>query len=546
MTTSIAAAQTGPPFRGETGVHLVEVPIRIVDPTTGEAVTGLNRSDFVILEDGKPCEVSNFAEVLRCRTESIQAEPLDIIYFFDLYLTVGRDRDEAVTALQARYREILPSDELVSVVSFDGDLVTHVERTDDTDAVNAALDMVAAAPMSGSRQILRFADGLADSAVVTNPRVETNARKQRSREFIRQLADRVGEVGGALEATMAQFADSEGRLVMVVFSPGQPATDWNPTFSPTVYFQGVLKDPVHELWTEVALRAADLGFTLFVIDTSGQRFSEDFGAAGDDQNLADAGRLRGAQVVRGENLLDVNTDRDRVGSTAQLDGWLERSRRDLLTTATRVTGGLVLFERDVERAVRTIRTSLDHYYSLAYPVDHPDDGRTHDIQVRVPNHPGVEVHHRQAYQDQLASAVQAQRLRSAILFGAEQNPLGVRVKVGKVSRVAGFGRARKVCVALDVQIPYSLLQLVDRGDVHWGKVQVTFFNQGEAEADSKLWSTEQPIMVAKKQYRDALAHEGYFSYKATLEIESGPQQVYVGVHDLMGGKTSLLPQSFEY
>jgi hypothetical protein len=207
---------------------------------------------------------------------------------------------------------------------------------------------------------------------------------------------------------------------------------------------------------------------------------------------------------------------------------------------------VVLFERDVERAVSTIRTSLDHYYSLAYAVDHADDGRTHEIQVRLPNHPSLEVHYRRAYQDQLASAAQAQRLRSAMLFGAEQNPLGVRVEVGKASKVPGFGRSGRVRVPLDVQIPYSLLHLVDRGDVHWGKVMVTFFNQGETESDSKLWSTEQPIMVPEKRYRAAVAQAGYFSYKATLEIERGPQRLYVGVHDLVSGKTSLLPQSFEY
>jgi VWFA-related protein len=534
------------PFRGETRVNLVEIPVRVVDPATGEAVTGLRPSDFIILEDGAPRDVTNFAEVFRYRTEQDKAEHLDLVYFLDVYLTVGRDRDAAVQALRERYRDGVPTDERVSVVVFDGELSTLVERSTDGAAVRAALDQVAATSVSGSQQVLRFADGLGDGAIVTNRRVETNERKQRSREFIRLLADRVEKVGSALDATMARYAASEGRRVLVVFSPGQPSTDWNPSFSPTVYFQGALKDPVHELWSTVALRAADLGFTIFVIDPSGQRFVDDFGAGSDDRNLADGGRLRGAQVVRGENVLDVDVDRDRVGSTDQLAGWLERSRRDLLATATRVTGGLVLFDRDVVRAVQMVRTSLDHYYSLAYPVEHTDDGRTYDIQVRVPEHAGAEVQHRRAYQDQLASAAQAERLRSAMLFGANENPLGVRIKVGKVSKVRGFGHSDRVRVALDVQIPYVMLHLVDRGDMHWGKVLVSFFNRGEAETESKLWSTEQPIMLPDKRYRDALDNAGYFSYKATLEIERGSQQVYVGVHDLMGGKTTLLPQDFEF
>ena len=50
-------------FSGETSVNVVEVPVRVYDADTGEAITGLAPEDFQILENGAPQQITNFAEL---------------------------------------------------------------------------------------------------------------------------------------------------------------------------------------------------------------------------------------------------------------------------------------------------------------------------------------------------------------------------------------------------------------------------------------------------------------------------------------------------
>ena len=67
-------------------------------------------------------------------------KPVEIVYFFDLFLMETRDRDRAVAGLVDMYRSSVPRGERVSVVVFDGELETLVDRTDDRDDVLDALE----------------------------------------------------------------------------------------------------------------------------------------------------------------------------------------------------------------------------------------------------------------------------------------------------------------------------------------------------------------------------------------------------------------------
>jgi hypothetical protein len=73
---SVRAQDASQQFVGETTVNVVEVPVRVIDPATGEAVTGLDPSEFRILEDGVPQQISNFSEIqsaVTIRTASADA-----------------------------------------------------------------------------------------------------------------------------------------------------------------------------------------------------------------------------------------------------------------------------------------------------------------------------------------------------------------------------------------------------------------------------------------------------------------------------------------
>ncbi len=529
-------------FVGEETVRVVEVPVRVSDAATGEPVTGLEPSDFRILEDGVEQQITNFAEVsTAARTESGRsAGEVEMVYFFDLFMMAGRDRDRAVAGVREVYREGLPPGRRVSVVSYDGTLRSHLERSRDAGEVALALDEIARRPSDAYGRVLNLVEAQSDGPIRLDNDLDVGERKQRSREFLSALRGRVERVGEALSATMARFADSDARRVLVAFTPGHPETEWAPTYSPEDYFGRAGRDAVGGMWQRLALEAADLGFTCFLLDPSGARFDDRFEAAYSTRGLVQGSRLASTILARGQAQTDTTGGRrPRPDVSEPLTEWLERSRRSLLLLTADVTGGGVAFGADTAAALRQVQASLDHYYSLAYAPGHLGDGRTHQLQVEVRGRDGLALDHRTAYVDQPPSTVRDRRVEAAMTFGVDTNPLEVRVEVGEAT-----GR-RRVRVPLELQIPYAELTLLDRGDIYWGKLMVTFFNQSASGTESKVMNLEQPVMVPAERYADALA-EGYFSYKVTVEMERGDHDLYIGIRDLVGERLSLLPQQLDY
>jgi hypothetical protein len=230
-------------------------------------------------------------------------------------------------------------------------------------------------------------------------------------------------------------------------------------------------------------------------------------------------------------------------TSRNLSQWLERARKNLLITAAQSTGGDALFAANVGAAVDTIREELDRYYSIGYVAEHSGDGKIHDIKVELPRHPSYHVVHRTAYVDQSAAMRAAQSLRSEMLFGADANPLGVRVELGEEDSRFRLGAAgsKRVRVPFDLKIPFARLTMIPRGDLYWGKVLVTFFGEDAQGNQSELASFEQPITVEASRYEEAVAR-GYFKYSATVEVEGGRQRVYVGIQDTLDGRTSIIPE----
>jgi VWFA-related protein len=540
--------QTDRGFRGETTVNVIEVPVWVFDRATGRTVTGLARCDFRVREGSREQEISHFREVVRDSSRSsenradVDSEPVELIYFLDLYLMVDRDKRRAVDGLRRRYAGGISDGEWITIVSFDGRLRSHVERTDDRREVREALDEVAQIPAQGVHHLLSFSGQPTGAGAPDGSRLRASESRQHSMEFLHDLRQHVDRVGSAISATVARFAGVNGRRVLVAISSGHPGTEWSPAYSPEDFFREGEDQQVRGMWRRVGLDAAGHDFTIFAIDPS-DRLDDDYSPVAAGFDLIERARLQGASTPRGDNFsANPGAFRDAAPlSSGTLLGWLDRSREQLLLSTAEMTGGVALVEADVGRAVESVTRSLQHYYSLAYVADHAGDGKVHDIEVALSGHPSYGLGYRRSYVDQPQEVQDARRLKSQMMFGNDQNPLGVRVAVLDVTR----HRGKRNRVSLDIRIPYGLIDMVPRGDDYWGNVLITFFNQGDTNDASRLWSREQPITVEADRYRGAVA-TGYFSFKTVLEIAGGKQEIYVGVQDLLGGNTSLVPQHFDY
>jgi VWFA-related protein len=563
-TVTLAVAQE-PTFRGEATVNVIEVPVRVFDLETGEPVRGLSRGDFRVLENGIEQEVTNLQELRGLSVvshgssdDAMPTPPLELktqqsVFFFDLFLMLKGDRDRAVAALRRRYEWGLPHGEEVSIVSFDGELRIHLDRGTDRSQVQAALDVIESLPTRGISQRLSFTSALSEAPVSGERNLDFYERQQRSREFFFELERCVERVGDALSAAMARFAAAEGRRVLLTFTPAQPGAGWSPSYSPVDFFNGSARYPAADQWRQVGLEAADLGFTMYLIDSSGLRSSSssdaEVGITDVIDELMNRDELfgpRGSLTREDPTAREPGDDRpdDRSQSLGQ---WLERNRRNQMSSCAELTGGAAIFDEDIAQAMRRVDASLGHYYTLGYVASHIGDGREYSIEVSLPGHPSWGVQHRTAYVDLSAAARQAQRLRSAMLFGNDANPLGIRVEVGEANRRFRLGAAgsKRIRLPLDIKIPLGRLELMPRGDLYWGKVLITLFSSDGNGNQSELASHEQPISVEAERLDEARI-KGYFSYKIAVEIEGGIQTLYVGVQDSLSGKTSVVPHTLTF
>ena len=547
-------------FHGETAVNVIEVPVRVIEKATGNPVTGLVASDFLIHEGGEVREITNFYEVGEPGVPAVApsnapasdrvVRTRQLVYFFDLYLMMKRDRDRAVEAVRQAYEQGVGPDEEVSIVSFDGTLRTHVDRSRDRRRIARALSEVAGIRARGVDQTVAFTDALSGQPASGERDANFYERRHRNREFMFELERRVVRVGDAVSATMARFAGAEGRRAVIAFTPGQPLTTWSPSVAGVDLFYGDVVFPAHDLWNTVALEASDLGFTLFIADTSGI----DVGSSGGVSVgiAADVVQAFGEQGTTGGLNTPGTQGPDPVGGggpkadTENLGGWLARARKNMLISAADLTGGQAFFLGDVGTVLDGVSDQLGHWYSIAYSAPHGGDGGTYDIEVDLPGHPDYSLIFRKQYVDRPISAREAEGMRSAMLFGGDANPLGILVEVGDADAHFRLGAAgsKRVRVPFVVKIPIGRLDMVPRGDVYWGKVQITLFGQDEAGNQSQISTHVQPITVPTDQFHKA-ATEGYFSYDVTVEIEGGKQTVFVGVKDQISSKISIVSLEFD-
>jgi len=551
-------------FRGETAVNVIEVPVSVRDKETGSVITGLKVTDFRILENGEDQTITNFYEVgepgflspgqSAAPAADRASHTRQLVYFFDLFLMMKRDRDRAVEAVRQEYLQGVGPDEEVSIVSFDGVLRTHVDRSRDRRRIIRALDEVAEFRTRGIDQTVAFTEALAGQPTSSQRDIKYYEHRQRSREYLIELERRVGRIGDALSATMARFARAEGRKVVIAFTPGQPATSWSPSYSSTNFFYGDVAYPAQDLWNSVALEAADLGFTLFFADSSGISVGGpgdvSLGGPGDvvqgftDRGIAGGVRTPGEEGPEGA-VGDFGGSGDVANEPQNLGSWLARTRKNMLISAADLTGGKAFFIGDVETALKGISNELGHWYSLAFAIDHGGDGGKYDIKVEIPDHPDARLVYRKQYVNRSVSAREAEGMRSAMLFGTDANPLGIKVEMGKMDSRFRLGAAgsKRVQIPFVIKIPIGRLDMVPRGNVFWGKVLITLFGKDEMGNQSSLSTHVQPITVPTDQFHKA-ATSGFFSYKVTVEIEGGRQTVYVGVKDEISGKMSIVAQEF--
>jgi len=152
-------------LRTESDLVLTNVVVR--DAKTGQVVLGLKQSDFTILENGKPQQLSSFdfesvdmakplneatisglaASALHGKTATSGVRPEDlkdhrlIVFFFDLTSMQPEDLDRSVDAAKEFLSHKMQPADLIALVSLDTELKVDQDFTSDKDLLTGKIGM---------------------------------------------------------------------------------------------------------------------------------------------------------------------------------------------------------------------------------------------------------------------------------------------------------------------------------------------------------------------------------------------------------------------
>ena len=544
-------------------VNLISVEVFVTD-RTGNPVTGLQREDFEVFEDGRPVNVTNFfaaepsvpapnpAAVAGSPAASAPEEPklppveqrLSVVVFVDNSGITGAERNMALMNAREMLATCLrlPHTQAMVVTL---DLRAHVRQTftSDRQLLGAALDKLErepADPAAGAvntSMIERAMSRISLPPQFTDPSASSRGRGIENRDFEREEAVSIlqtirSTAAEARERTRATLVSTTNFIGSLAGLPGRKV----------VFYvgNGLSLNPGESLFMKWQSRFGQAGLERGFsapLEARGLSLSSDF------RNLvarANAGRVTFYAI-------------DASGGTAPGAATAEQSVLDpepgINTTETMgkqhsiqhlafATGGVAIAATPEPSATfARLLKDLDTYYSLAYPAPRMGDGKDHAITVKV-RREGALVRYRRHYLDKTADDRVVERNLSALLHESGSNSLDVEVVVGTpVPRSGG-----SFSVPLLVAVPLGKLVLLPEGDAHRGSVSIFLAAKDLDDRITPPVKRHFSVSIPNTSLVAALGQIG--SYTFELVMARGPQTVAVSVRDDLAQTESTVTARF--
>jgi VWFA-related protein len=359
-------------LRSESDLVLTNIVVR--DSKTGDVVTGLKQSDFTVLEDGKPQQISSFdfesvdmAKPLneatisglassatgKTATSGVRPEDLKdhrlIVFFFDLTSMQPEDIDRSVEAARDFLTHKMQPADLIALVSLDTALKVDQDFTSDKDKLAAEIGMYNGTEGSA------FAQG---ATANSNQVEDASGYTPDESEYNDINTDRELYALKAISKSLERINQKKSLL----------------------YFSGGLtRDGIEN---QASLRAAinaavRANLAIYSLDTRGLQAISPVGDAS-------TGSLRGTASYNGaaiQNNFNANFASQETMSALSVD-----------------TGGKAFFDsNDFSPAFAQIQRDSSAYYVIGFnSTNRARDGRFRKLQVRV-NRPGVKLEFRPGY-----------------------------------------------------------------------------------------------------------------------------------------------------
>jgi VWFA-related protein len=542
--------ETAPPvFRETAEVNVVNVEVAVSD-RQGRPVTGLEREDFELFENGRPVEISNFFAVQGGRqaprlvtTGSDEAAPPipdgprirqnHLIIYVDNANIRETNRRKVFNSLREFLRSNWRSNLWAMVVSNDRSLTIRQEFTPDLETVLEAVDELAqkasAQPRFDAerRNLMRLIEDVnveAGSGVfgIADPNAaliqgQAQALLPLIRSYSEERLQYIRETLRILDQFVSMAAGMPGRKSVLYVSDGlslRPGEALYEGFARRFQLLGSVgantspdleasRDDATADFRDLVTRANTSGVTFYTIDAS-----------------PTAALVRGSAETVGSAGGNFGSWRDAIETTEQ------SVRQDSLVMMADGTGGRYGFTpASFDDLFDGIFTDFDNFYSLGYLADRLESGKKRDIEVRLRDNPGgLEVRFRRSFRDKTALELAAERAQAALLVDDLDNPLGVTLEPRDRTPFEG-----NYVVHMLVKLDIATLALLPEEEALRGNVSLFVAvrdDQGRASAVRRILCPIQIPAVAGGADADGTAACG-----ARLLMRDGRQRVAVSVLD---------------
>lgn len=513
-------------------IHVINVDVTVTD-RKGNAVKGLTKDNFEILENGVPKPISNFFEV----TSPIKSAPAiavtgelapapqpvirpedipdnqkrRIIFYIDNLTLNPFNRNRVFKEMKKFIDEAMrPGDEGM-IATYNRSMKVRVPFTRDKITLQQTLDVIlgeSALGVNEKSDRRTTQDQIRDASSYDEALSLARTYSESIQHDLRQSVD-------SLNALMSTLAGVEGKKILVLTSEGfpmQPGRDmfefldetakdkgWN---TGGTVLEGMSFDS-HQQIASVARSANANGITLYTIHAAG----------------LDAGSTTSAENQRPVSFTVAQT--------------VVTNSTDSMQMMAEMTGGLASLQtNDFGRAFDHIERDLDAYYSLGYRAGTERVDRQRNLQVRLKNNPNkYTVRSRQTFVEKSSFAEMNDRVVANLLYRSRANDLKIEAKASQPHP----DDEDTFRVPVEVQIPMDSLTLLPQGDEYAGGFDLYVVVSNKDGDMSDVARKTQQIRVKSAEH-DKI-HGKYYTYTMELIMEPGPGKISVGVMDQVSNET---------
>lgn len=590
LCASLLAAQTPPAFTGETvNVNVINVDAFVTD-RDGNRVTGLTRDDFQLFDDGKPVEIAYFEALQGASAGKPSAgaapggtpaadglpgaaarDPLHMVVFVDNSEIRPAGRTRVLRQLDEFLRAQLSPGDRVMIVSHDMGLRVRLPFTDNPASLAGALEelrtVTAGGEETGRARRLAFDAMMTiqEIAVMESPpnpcphNIVTPAHSfasERRQDILRSL--------GAMTVVINALSGLPGPKALLYVSDGLPVTPGAELFeflfqlcggggvSSGVTGQTVMRggqttgteegrDPLALYDSHVLGPGAYQAASQAAIDAQGYSIVDNL-----NQLAAHANAQRVTLYTVQASGLEASAAsdagagaRERLFQFPSIGSVELKDRQDSLTALASATGGqAVLNANDIRRDLTRMQEDFATYYSLGFNAPSRGDGREHRIEVKL-KRPGLKVRYRQSYRDKPPVERAVDRTLAALFYGAEDNPLEVKIELGEPSP----GSGGQYLLPIQLTIPLFKLGVLNKTETFEANLRLLVATRNELGEISPVRQVKVPIRIPSQEVLTAMGQ--YYRYNLSLQLPAGRQQVAVGVRDETAGLASFLTRGVQ-